>query len=53
MRILCVFGRHNYGDPARGEGVEYTHFLPALRTLGHEVEFFESFSRRRMRTSPH
>ena len=45
MRILCVFGRHNYGDPARGEGVEYTHFLPALRTLGHEVEFFESFSR--------
>jgi spore maturation protein CgeB len=46
MRILCVFGRHNYGDPARGEGVEYTHFLPALRALGHEVEFFESFSRR-------
>lgn len=45
MRILCVFGRHNYGDAARGEGVEYTHFLPALRALGHEVEFFESFSR--------
>jgi spore maturation protein CgeB len=45
MRILCVFGRHNYGDPARGEGVEYTHFLPAFRALGHEVEHFESFSR--------
>lgn len=45
MRILCVFGRHNYGDPARGEGVEYTHFLPALRALGHETFFFESFSR--------
>ena len=45
MRILCVFGQHNYGDPQRGEGVEYTHFLPALRALGHEVEFFESFSR--------
>ena len=45
MRILCVFGQHNYGDPARGEGVEYTHFLPAMRALGHEVEFFESFSR--------
>ncbi len=45
MRILCVFGRHNYGDPARGEGVEYTHFLPAFRSLGHEVEHFESFSR--------
>jgi spore maturation protein CgeB len=45
MRILCVFGQHNYGDPARGEGVEYTHFLPALRALGHEVFFFDSFSR--------
>ena len=45
MRILCVFGQQNYGDPTRGEGVEYTHFLPALRALGHEVDFFESFSR--------
>ena len=45
MRILCVFGQHNYGDAARGEGVEYTHFLPALRALGHETFFFESFDR--------
>ena len=45
MRILCVFGRHNYGDPARGEGYEYSNFLPALRNLGHEVELFDSFSR--------
>ena len=45
MRILCVFGQHNYGDVARGEGVEYTHFLPALRALGHETLFFESFDR--------
>ena len=45
MKILCVFGRHNYGDPARGEGYEYRHFLPALRALGHEVELFDSFSR--------
>ena len=45
MKILCVFGRHNYGDPARGEGVEYTHFLPALRALGHEVHFFDSLAR--------
>jgi spore maturation protein CgeB len=45
MRILCVFGRHNYGDPARGEGYEYVNFLPALRRLGHRVSFFESFSR--------
>ena len=45
MRILCVFGRHNYGDPARGEGYEYSNFLPALRNLGHEVQLFDSFSR--------
>jgi len=45
MKILCVFGRYNYGDPARGEGVEYSQFLPALRALGHETFFFESFSR--------
>ena len=45
MKILCVFGRHNYGDPARGEGVEYTHFLPALRALGHETYFFDSLAR--------
>lgn len=45
MRILCVFGRYNYGDPARGEGYEYTNFIPALKNLGHEVELFDSFSR--------
>jgi spore maturation protein CgeB len=45
MNILCVFGKHAYGDPARGEGYEYVNFLPALRRLGHRVSFFESFSR--------
>lgn len=45
MKILCVFGRYNYGDPARGEGYEYVNFLPEFRSLGHEVVFFESFSR--------
>lgn len=45
MRILCVFGRYNYGDPARGEGIEYSCFIPALRALGHQVFFFESFAR--------
>lgn len=47
MKILCVFGEHNYGDPARGQGYEYSNFLPALRNLGHEVELFDSFSRSR------
>ena len=45
MKILCVFGQHNYGDPARGQGYEYSNFLPALRSLGHEVAVFDSFSR--------
>lgn len=45
MKILCVLGEHNYGDPARGEGYEYVNFLPALRNLGHQTVFFESFNR--------
>lgn len=45
MNILCVFGRHNYGDPSRGEGYEYSNFMPALRALGHDVHHFESWDR--------
>lgn len=45
MRILCVFGQHNYGNPQRGESYEYTNFVPTLRQLGHEVLFFESWNR--------
>lgn len=45
MKILCVFGEHNYGDPKRGQGYEFSNFLPALRNLGHEVELFDSFGR--------
>lgn len=49
MKVLCVFGQHNYGDPKRGEGYEYTNFIPALRQLGHEVLFLESWNRARYR----
>lgn len=45
MKILCVFGRHAYGDPARGESYEAVHFLPAFERIGHQVELFDSFSR--------
>ena len=45
MKILCVFGQHNYGNPARGEGYEYTNFIPTLRRLGHEVLFLDSRNR--------
>jgi spore maturation protein CgeB len=46
MKILCVFGEHNYGDPARGIGYEYSNFLPAIKRIASDVIFFESFSRR-------
>ena len=45
MKILCVFGQHNYGQPVRGEGYEYANFLPTLHRLGHEVLFLESWNR--------
>ena len=45
MKILCVFGKYQYGDPSRGIGTEYTAFLPALKSLGHEVVHFESWDR--------
>jgi len=45
MRVLCVFGQHNYGNPNRGEGYEYTNFIQTLRRLGHEVLFLESWDR--------
>jgi len=46
MKILCVFGKHQYGDPSRGMGTEYASFVPALRRLGHEVVHFESWNRK-------
>jgi spore maturation protein CgeB len=49
MRVLCVFGQYNYGDATRGEGYEYTSFLPSLKSLGHEVIFFESLDRSKYR----
>jgi spore maturation protein CgeB len=36
-------GQYNYGDPTRGEGYEYSTFLPAIRALGHEVLFFDTW----------
>lgn len=45
MKILCVLSRYNYGDPRRGEGYEYTNFVPALRRLGHEISLFENWDR--------
>lgn len=46
MKVLCVFGEHQYGDPSRGLGTEYTAFIPALLQLGYEVLHFESWNKR-------
>jgi spore maturation protein CgeB len=45
MKILCVLGRNNYGNPARGESHEYSNFVPAFQNLGHETELFDSWDR--------
>ena len=46
MKVLCVFGQYQYGDPSRGIGTEYASFVPALKRLGHEVIHFESWNRK-------
>ncbi|MCL5289515.1 MAG: glycosyltransferase [Firmicutes bacterium] len=45
MKVLCVFGKYQYGDPSRGLGTEYSSFIPAIKKLGHEVTHFESWDR--------
>lgn len=45
MKILCIFGKYNYGDPSRGIGYEYANFISAFKNLGHEVLFFESLNK--------
>lgn len=50
VKILSVFGQHNYGEPARGASYEYSNFIPALRNLGHEVIHFESWNRSKHRS---
>ena len=45
MKILCVFGQHNYGNSERGLSYEYVNFIPALRKLGYEVSLFDSWNK--------
>jgi spore maturation protein CgeB len=45
MKILCAFGRYNYGDSSRGESPEYASFIPAFINLGHDVKHFETWDR--------
>jgi len=46
MKILLACGKHQYGHEARGEGTEYSAFIPALERLGHHVRHFETHARR-------
>ncbi len=45
MKILCVFGENQYGDKERGLSTEYFSFIPALKSLGHDVFFFDSWNK--------
>lgn len=45
MKVLCVFGKDQYGDNTRGLSTEYFSFIPAIKKLGHEVEHFDSWDR--------
>ncbi|MBW4665955.1 MAG: glycosyltransferase [Cyanomargarita calcarea GSE-NOS-MK-12-04C] len=45
MKVLCVFGKYQYGDPTRGIGTEYAAFVPALERLGHQVIHFDSWEK--------
>jgi spore maturation protein CgeB len=47
MKVLCVFGKYQYGDSARGIGTEYAAFVPALERIGHEVIHFDSWKKSR------
>jgi len=47
LKILCAFGEYNYGRRERGQGYEFSNFLPALKALGHDVVFFETLDRER------
>lgn len=46
MKILCAFGKYQYGDNSRGISTEYASFIPALKRLGHEVVHFELWDHR-------
>jgi spore maturation protein CgeB len=45
MKVLCVFGKYQYGDSSRGIGTEYAAFIPALKRLGHEVVHLDSWDK--------
>ncbi|MEA5566419.1 CgeB family protein [Anabaena sp. UHCC 0399] len=45
MKILCTFGKYQYGNPDRGIGTEYAAFVSALKRLDHQVIHFDSWDK--------
>ena len=45
MKILCVFGKYQYGKQERGINTEYFSFIPAFESLGIEIVFFDSWDK--------
>lgn len=46
MKVLCAFGKYQYGRKERGLSHEYQHFIPALENIGYQVHLFDSYSKR-------
>ena len=44
MKVLCAFGKYQYGDEHRGLSTEYFSFIPAFEELGYEVFHFDSWN---------
>jgi spore maturation protein CgeB len=45
MKILAVFGRDAYGNPARGEAYEHANILPDLASLATQTRLFDCWDR--------
>ncbi|HET9792697.1 MAG TPA: glycosyltransferase [Candidatus Angelobacter sp.] len=43
MKVLCAFSQYNYGVKVRGTSIEYEAFVPAIRNLGHDVLFVDTW----------
>ena len=43
-KLLCAFGKYQYGDEHRGLSTEYFSFIPAFEELGYEVFHFDSWN---------
>ena len=43
MKFLCAFTRYQYGSEARGIEPHLETFPPALRSMGHEVQHFDTW----------